>query len=141
MRLPDIMPNNSHLKLVSAHKQEQPRARSFKVEISNGNGVHRMARRVGAYLKGRDMEVTRLTNAKHFNFSATTIYYHDDYIQEAFNIAQQLPGLQLMQKTSRFGWSNVKIRVLIGKDLIRHNWYFSQRINIANRLNTAGKRQ
>ena len=133
MRLPDIKPFHSRLKMLPVHKKNQPRTRSCRVEISNGNGVNRMARRVGEYLKRGGIQVTRLTNAKHFSFAKTTIYYHNDYIEEAFDIAQQLPGLQLMQRASGFGRPDVKIRVLIGRDLIAHHWRFTKRAHIAQR--------
>jgi len=96
----------------------------FTVEISNGNGVNRMATRVGNYLRKKGIKVTRLTNAEHFNYGQTTIYYHWDYLQDAFRVAQEIPGYQNMEKLKTPGQKSVKIKVRIGKDLVPYDKLF-----------------
>jgi tetratricopeptide (TPR) repeat protein len=96
----------------------------FTVEISNGNGVNRMATRLGNYLRKKGIKVTRLTNAEHFNFDETTIYYHWDYLQNAFKVAREIPGYQNMEKLKMPGQKSVKIKVRIGKDLVPYNKLF-----------------
>ena len=83
-----------------------------------------MARRVGNYLKNNGFNVTRLTNAKNFNFAKTKIYYHDNYLRDAFKIAQELPGLQKMEEVQEFGRQAIKIKLLIGKDIILYDPLF-----------------
>jgi hypothetical protein len=97
------------------------------VEISNGNGVNRMATRVGNYLKEKGVEVTRLTNAEHFNFDETMIYYHWDHLQDAFKVAQEIPGYQNMEKLRTSGQKSVKIKVRLGKDLVPYDELFKGR--------------
>jgi Flp pilus assembly protein TadD len=98
--------------------------KDFEVEVSNGNGVNRMARRVGNYLKKKGLNVTRLTNAKNFNFAETRIYYHDDYLQDAFEVAKQIPGYQQMEEVEEFGRPATKIKLLIGKDIVPYDPLF-----------------
>ena len=97
------------------------------VEISNGNGVNRMATRVGNYLKRKGLKVTRLTNAEHFNFDETMIYYHWDHLQDAFKVAQEIPGYQNMEKLRTPDQKSVKIKVRIGKDLVPYDELFKGR--------------
>ncbi len=96
------------------------------VEISNGNGVRRMAKRVGNYLKTKGAKVTRLTNAQHFDFAETKIYYQDKYLHEAYKIAKEIPGFQNMEKNNDLSLNNVHVKVLIGKDLISYDKYFTR---------------
>jgi tetratricopeptide (TPR) repeat protein len=96
----------------------------FTVEISNGNGVNRMATRVGNYLRKKGVKVTRLTNAEHFNFGETMIYYHWDYLQDAFKVAREIPGNQNMEKLRAPDQKSVKIKVRIGKDLVPYDKLF-----------------
>jgi len=104
--------------------EEEKKLKHFEVEVSNGNGVNRMARRVGNYLKNKGLNVTRLTNAKHFNFAETTIYYHDDYLQDAFDVARQIPGFQQMQEVKEFERQATKIKLLIGRDIVPYDPLF-----------------
>ena len=97
------------------------------VEVSNGNGVNRMASRVGNYLKKKGVKVTRLTNAEHFNFDETMIYYHLDHLKDAFKIAQEIPGYQNMEKLGASGQEGVAIKVRIGKDLVPYDELFNGR--------------
>jgi tetratricopeptide (TPR) repeat protein len=101
---------------------------NIAIEVSNGNGVHRMARRVGEYLKSKGIEVTRLTNAKHFDFSETIIFYDDIDVRNALDIADQLPGYQIVKKSGKFDRPNIKVKVLIGKDLVPQDSYISRQI-------------
>lgn len=61
---------------------------STQIEVSKGNGVNRMATRIGEYLRDKDFSVSRLTNAEHFNFKETKLYYCPGYLHEAFELAQ-----------------------------------------------------
>jgi len=89
------------------------------IEISNGNGVRHMARNVGIYLNAKGFRATRLTNAAHFNYPETKIYYQKGYRQDALRLAEDIPGPQ--KETNVIELNQVKgraIKVLIGKDLV-----------------------
>ena len=70
----------------------------IKIEVSNGNGVTGMAKRVGNYLRGKDFILMYLSNATHFNHDKTSIYYTSGYLREAYRMSQELPGLQSLQE-------------------------------------------
>ncbi|MGD8765008.1 MAG: tetratricopeptide repeat protein [Desulfobacteraceae bacterium] len=106
------------------HSEEEKKLKDFEVEVSNGNGVNRMARRVGNYLRNKGLNVTRLTNAENFNFTDTKIYYHDDYLQDAFKVARQIPGYQQMEEIEEFGRQAIKIKLIIGKDIVPYDPVF-----------------
>jgi len=125
-------------KYLSAHSGTTQNNNSI-IEISNGNGVRRMAKRVGDYLKIKGAKVTRITNAQHFNFAETKIYYQDPYLHEAYEIAKEIPGFQNMEKSSNLSLNNIHVKVLIGKDLIFYDRYFSsQNIQANNCTNYRG---
>jgi len=107
-----------------AHHSGEKNLNNFEVEVSNGNGVNRMARRVGDYLRNKGLNVTRLTNAKNFKFADTKIYYHDDYLQDAFEVARQIPGYQQMEEIEEFGRQPIKVKLVLGRDIIPYDWLF-----------------
>jgi tetratricopeptide (TPR) repeat protein len=89
-----------------------------EVEVSNGNGVNRMARRLRYYLKNKGVKVTRLTNADHFRHQESKIFYSHGYEAEAKRVEKYLPGRQQLRKTSSLDRSFVKLKIVIGKDII-----------------------
>ena len=92
------------------------------IEISNGNGVRHMARNVGIYLNPKGFRTTRLTNADHFNYPETKIYYKKGYRQAALRLAEEIPGLQ--NNSNIVEQDQIKrraIKVLIGKDIVPFN--------------------
>jgi len=94
----------------------------LNIEISNGNGVRYMARNVGAFLNPKGFNANRLTNADHFNYSKTKIYYQKGYEQDALRLAKEIPGRQnipsIIEKNQMMKRA---IKVLIGKDLVPLN--------------------
>jgi tetratricopeptide (TPR) repeat protein len=96
-----------------------PVIRLLDIEISNGNGVRHMARNVGIYLIPDGFRATRLTNADHFNYPETKIYYRKGFRQDALRLAKDIPGRQ--KSANIIETNQIKkrvIKVLIGKDLI-----------------------
>lgn len=91
------------------------------IEVSNGNGVRLMARRIGNHLRRKGFKEIWLTNANHFNHAKTKIYYRRGYLHDAYRVAREIPGWQNMEKGVKFKEPNTKIKVLIGIDLIRHD--------------------
>ena len=96
---------------------ETSRNGKMAIEISNGNGVNNMARMVGDYLERKGFRVTRLTNANDFDYAETKIFYQKEYHDSADQVAEQLPVFQGKEETERFDRANIKIKILIGKDL------------------------
>lgn len=111
------------------------------IEVSNGNGVNRMARKVGNYLNSKDFKFMYLSNADHFNHPETIIYYRSGHLHEARKAEQKLPGRQKMKEVSQLEWESAKVKVVIGKDLIPHMTLFQkdQIIQIAS-FDEAAKR-
>ena len=92
-----------------------------EIEVSNGNGVNHMAKRVGNHFEKNGLNVSRLTNAEHFNFKETKIFYLKPYLHDAYIVAQHIPGWQNMKEVDELSRQNIKIKVLIGKDLIPYH--------------------
>ena len=88
------------------------------IEISNGNGVALGAQRVGCYLAKKGFTVASLNNAPRFDNSKTIIYYCEGYLQDAYQVAKQIPRYQDMVKVKQFENPNIKIRVVIGSDMV-----------------------
>jgi tetratricopeptide (TPR) repeat protein len=93
------------------------------VEISNGNGVNGMAARVGNYLKEKGLKVVRLTNADNFKHGGTRVLFQKGYHEMADHVAGELPVIQNMEE-KKLDRPSIKVKVLIGKDLIPHREIF-----------------
>ncbi len=103
---------------------ETSRNGKLAIEISNGNGVNKMARMVGDYLERKGFKVTRLTNADYFNYAETKIFYQKEYRNAADQVGEQLPVFRSKEETEKFGRPNIKMKILIGKDLVPHKKSF-----------------
>ena len=91
-----------------------------KIEVSNGNGVNRMARKVGNYLTGKGFALKYVCNASSFCHEETKIYYVKGYFQEACVLAERLPGWQRLEEVAEIRKGDAEISILIGKDLIHY---------------------
>lgn len=89
------------------------------VEVSNGNGVTGMARRSADYLRGYGFDIRRITNAKHFRFDYSMIYYKKGYLQLAKELAKVIPGAQNLEKVDALGRESLGVRILLGRDLVK----------------------
>ena len=122
-------PKATGKQVVSITRQEDTKKHDIfnegAIEISNGNGVNRMARSVGAYLKRKGIKVVRLTNADNFHYPETIIYYQKGYLHAAYYVAQQIPKYKKMEKITQFDRSNINIKVLIGEDIIPYKTIFT----------------
>ncbi|MGD9188928.1 MAG: LytR C-terminal domain-containing protein [Desulfobacteraceae bacterium] len=87
------------------------------IEVSNGNGVPRMAATVGDFLRRNGARVSRLTNADHFGHDRTVIYYREGYYDEAWRVQRLLPELPDQGHLVAARLDREPIRVLIGRDL------------------------
>ena len=78
-----------------------------------------MARNVGTYLNPKGFNANRLTNADHFNYPETKIYYQKGYEQDALRLAKEIPGRQNIPNIIEQNQMITRaIKVLIGKDLV-----------------------
>ena len=78
-----------------------------------------MAKNVGIYLNPKGFIVTRLTNADHFNYTETKIYYRKGYRQDALRLSQAIPGRQKdVNIIENNHFMDKAIKVLIGKDMV-----------------------
>jgi len=93
----------------------------FGIEISNGNGVGRMAKRLSKYLNEKEYHVVRLTNARNFNYPKTVISYQKDYENEAHGVEQQTPGNFALEKVVSHERTYAKLKILIGQDIVKYN--------------------
>jgi len=88
------------------------------IEISNGNGKRHMARDVGKYLRKSGFNVVSLSNARHFKHESGSIIYEKDYKNVAEAISASIPQLTEMKEVNKSPRSNIKVKVVIGKDLV-----------------------
>jgi len=102
-----------------------PAAKPFRIEVSNGNGVTGMARKVAGFLGGEGYSGARLTNQKPFQVSSSQVQYRSGYREQAPSLVSTLPGHStLVQANDLRG--DISIRVVLGKDLAGNVAYFER---------------
>lgn len=94
---------------------------NVEIEIANGNGVRYMARDMGIHLKKKGFKVVRLTNADNFNHRTGSIIYDEKCLDAANAVAQAIPQIRDLKITEKRNRDDVKIKVLVGKDLIPYH--------------------
>ena len=115
------------LELLSLKDREDRNGSSrIRIEVTNGNGVRRMARNVGKFLRGKDVALMYLSNAPHFRHQETVIYYAPGYLKEAYELAQRLPGRQTLEEVTAIRNGNAEISILVGRDLVPHRKRFTK---------------
>jgi Flp pilus assembly protein TadD len=96
------------------------------LEVSNGNGVNNMARNIARYLREKGFNIVRLTNADRFNYSKTTLMYKPECSDATQELAKQLPEVPAMQEVKTLDRPNVRMKIVLGKDLVSHKNVFSE---------------
>lgn len=100
-----------------------PAARPYRIEVSNGNGVTGMARKVAGFLDEEGYSRARLTNQKPFQVAASQVQYRSGYREQAQSLVLILPGQPgIAQADDLHG--DISIRVVLGKDLADNVPYF-----------------
>ena len=89
------------------------------IEVANGNGGYHTAKNWGAYLLEKGQRVSRVSNADNFHYQRTVVYYRDGYLQEAYQLAKQIPLYQNMKMVNEFENPQINIKVVIGEDMVR----------------------
>jgi hypothetical protein len=93
-------------------------AQGFRLELSNGNGVTGMAKRLGEQLIAKGLPKARLTNQKPFRQRLTQIQYRDGYADVAEALRSRMPNQPPMIKTAALR-ASTDVRVVLGRDLPR----------------------
>jgi TPR repeat/LytR cell envelope-related transcriptional attenuator/Tetratricopeptide repeat len=93
-------------------------AQSYRLELSNGNGVTGMARRLGEQLIAKGLPKARLTNQKPFRQRLTQIQYRDGYADVAAALRSRMPNQPPIIKTAALR-ASTDVRVVLGRDLPR----------------------
>lgn len=96
------------------------------IEISNGNGIRGMAKKMGTYLKRRGYRIARYTNAGSFNYSKARIYYLSSHENLAMQVASEFPEIEVIKGIKRLDRKNLKVKVIIGKDLAQYRQKFRE---------------
>ncbi len=96
------------------------------IEVANGNGVRHMARNVGEYLKKQGYNVVRLTNADSYSYPKGNVSYRTDGRQAAQEIAAIIPGEVDVKKLNDGSRKDIRVRVLVGKDLSPYKKVFTE---------------
>jgi len=99
-------------------KQASGEADNICIEISNGNGKEFIARDMRDSLIREGFRVTRVTNG--INVVRTYIYYEKGYAQEAKALARQMPVAAKLKELESLDVPEIKVKILLGKDMIRH---------------------
>jgi len=123
---------------LTAHAPASPRPASASVsadsirngevaiEVANGNGVRNMAKSVGNYLKNRGYRVVSVTNADSYSYPTGSVSYRGDGQATAQEIAAIFPGDVNVKKSKLTARKDVRVRVLIGEDMIPYKKVFME---------------
>lgn len=87
------------------------------IEISNGNGVTGMAGRSAGFFRILGFDVGRITNAPHFNYQTSRIYYLEGNLDVAKAVAGIVPGPQEFEEVEDLGRAGIGVRLLLGRDM------------------------
>jgi tetratricopeptide (TPR) repeat protein len=101
--------------------------REVGIEVSNGNGVNQMAKRVGIYLRKKGYQVDRLTNSKPFNHGQTRIYYQEGNWETALGLADELPIYYDFIELKRLDRPSIQVKIVLGKDMIPYDNKFREK--------------
>lgn len=100
-------------------------AKPFRVEVSNGNGLIGMARKVAAFLEDFGYENSRLTNQKPFRAPSSEVQYRAGYRDEARALTASLPGNPALIESGNLR-RDVSVRIVLGKDWVSDVAYFKR---------------
>jgi len=118
-------PSPSRTTVTANSLTSSPKA-NISIEVANGNGVRYMARNVGEYLKKRGYNVVKLTNANSYSYQKGNVSYRADGQTTAQEIAAIFPSNVDVKKLKDGTRKDVRVRVLVGKDLIPYKKVFME---------------
>lgn len=94
--------------------------RGVRVEVSNGAGVSRLARRTADKLAPTGLVAARLTNAKPYRQATTEIQFGAGQEQLAQALKSYLPVTAKMVAMNRLQPAGIQMRLVLGHDLTGH---------------------
>jgi Tfp pilus assembly protein PilF len=102
----------------SVRKRSRPASaeRPYGLEVSNGNGVSGMARRIGQQLAANGSPKAWLTNQKPFEQRSTEIQYREGYVEPAMALRGRVPGVPPTVRSTALR-PGIDVRLVLGKDL------------------------
>jgi tetratricopeptide (TPR) repeat protein len=102
---------------VTALQERQAAPRTFRLEISNGNGVKGLAKRAARFFDRHGIQTARLTNHKGFQQATTVVQFRPGHSAEANDVRAMLSPEYVPIVQSDTLRSDIHVRVLLGKDL------------------------
>jgi len=106
-------------------------AHKAQVEVMNGTGGKGMASWWGNHLRQQGVPTVAQFTTAGSNCPKTKIYYCEGYLQEAYQVAKKIPLYQDFERVAAFEDSKVKVRVVIGRDVLRFAHKDAERIIVA----------
>ena len=115
-----VQPEQKIEDVVHTHEAERPMTPlrlqgAPHIEVSNGTGRLSMAARIRNFLIGGGVTVQRLTNADHYSYMETTIFYRNGWRIYAEELARILPAAVDLTANDD---QRADIRVELGGDLL-----------------------
>lgn len=104
-------------------------SQDVRIEVSNGNGMAGMARRVSAFLQQNGFVKARLTDRPPFQQVRTEIHYRPANYVLAGRISQMMPKQARLLESNNLR-SDIHVRVLLGKDVAGETGYFESQSKI-----------
>ncbi|GHD71633.1 tetratricopeptide repeat protein [Vogesella fluminis] len=98
-------------------KEAAPPARTALYEVSNGNGITGMARRVNQALLAQGYPAARLTNSKPFRQPVTVVEYRPGYAGVAARLSASLPLKPAIAEKTGLR-QNTDVRLVLGRDVM-----------------------
>jgi tetratricopeptide (TPR) repeat protein len=115
--IPILSPGKSKKHMKQVRNLEQRDLPFCGIEVSNGNGVTGMAGKGAGYFRSLGFSVGRITNASHFNYESSKIYYQEGYLEIAKAIAELVPGPQELELVENLGRAGIGVKLLLGRDM------------------------
>jgi Tfp pilus assembly protein PilF len=102
-----------------ARSASVPAERNFVLEVSNGNGINKLAAKFRAMLAAKGLPKASLTNQKPFNQARTVIHYRKGYLFEAARLGRHLRDVQnpAVIVESKNLPAHTDVKLVLGKDL------------------------
>ncbi|MDC7715119.1 tetratricopeptide repeat protein [Vogesella sp. LYT5W] len=100
-------------------KEEPSSVRPARYEVSNGNGVTGMAKRVNRGLLAQGYPAAHLTNSKPFRQPVTVVEYRPGYAGVAARLSASLPLKPAIAETVGLRQS-IDVRLVLGRDVMTH---------------------
>ncbi len=112
-----LTPEKTKIRPEPVSNQEKRELSFCGIEVSNGNGVTGMAGKGAGYFRSLGFTVGRITNAPHFTYESSKIYYQEGYLEIAKAIAEIVPGPQELEMVEDLGRAGIGVRLLLGRDM------------------------